>query len=335
MSDPDRFDSEVAAGWAALSPPDGLEARVRERLAAAGVAPGAAAGTATAGAAKARGVLRAGGATASPAGAVARASAALAVRWRALLSSGALGGGVACLLLGLGFASGYWSRTDAARPSEPAPAISGAPHASAPGLAGVEAAASDGDAAASAAPARNEMGNAPGASTIEAVGTESGAPTAAAAAPPSRAPLERASSPLPLRLPRVRGAASAQRAARADASPSLEELQLLERAERALRSHEPALASALVAELSQRFPQTVLREERRAIELMAQCQAAASESGSERESRRLAARRQAFERAFPDSVYAERVARECASPMTNSEVTDMNLIKGGHDGSYP
>jgi hypothetical protein len=81
-----------------------------------------------------------------------------------------------------------------------------------------------------------------------------------------------------------------------------DELLLLQRAERAVRSNNSALALALIGELEENYPRSVLVEERRAIELMAYCRAGATDG---------AARAQRFERDHPRSVYAERIAELC------------------------
>lgn len=82
-----------------------------------------------------------------------------------------------------------------------------------------------------------------------------------------------------------------------------EELALLRRAEHAVRSDNSALALALIAELEQRHPRSSLLEERRAIELLAHCSAGASDARS---------RARRFLREHPRSVYAGRIAEQCA-----------------------
>ena len=76
---------------------------------------------------------------------------------------------------------------------------------------------------------------------------------------------------------------------------------MLERAERAVRARNHELALALSDELESNYPESRLHEERRAIRLMARCQAGldgASQSSS-------------FEQLYPGSVYADRIAHEC------------------------
>jgi hypothetical protein len=95
---------------------------------------------------------------------------------------------------------------------------------------------------------------------------------------------------------------------------------LLERAERAVRAHNPDLALALASELERRHPSSALGEERRAIELMALCQ-----SGSSR-ARGLGER---FLQRYPDSVYAERITTECGPSPTISSTSDIDGSEGG------
>jgi hypothetical protein len=114
--------------------------------------------------------------------------------------------------------------------------------------------------------------------------------------------------------------------------PSAEELLLLERAERALRNHHPSLAAALIDELTQRFPRSLLLEERRAIELVARCQNSADASA-------VARLRAGFVHDYPTSVYAERVERACGArrdgPSTNGAAQDTEGVKGGHHAQTP
>lgn len=80
------------------------------------------------------------------------------------------------------------------------------------------------------------------------------------------------------------------------------ELELLERAERAVRADNAALALSLLADFDAGYPHSQLIEERRAIEVMAHCQAHATDG---------TARAERFLRAHPSSVYAERIAEAC------------------------
>lgn len=80
------------------------------------------------------------------------------------------------------------------------------------------------------------------------------------------------------------------------------ELELLERAERAVRADGAALALALLADFDARYPRSELQEERQAIEVMARCQAHATDG---------AARALRFLRTYPSSVYVQRISDAC------------------------
>lgn len=88
------------------------------------------------------------------------------------------------------------------------------------------------------------------------------------------------------------------------AGSTRDELVLLQRAERAIRADNSALALALIGELEESYPRSVLLEERRAIELMAHCAAGATDG---------AVRAERFKREHSRSVYAERIAELCRS----------------------
>lgn len=107
---------------------------------------------------------------------------------------------------------------------------------------------------------------------------------------------------------------------------------LLDRAERALRNQNPALATALIDEVIRRFPRSSLLEERGAIELMARCQAGG-------DARAIASLRGGFERSYPKSVYAERVARDCdafdANRSTNGVELNTEGVKGDQHDQTP
>lgn len=348
----DAFDAQLATGWDALAAPSDARARVRARLAASGVGVGGLAadrGAADGGAATdARHApashARAEGAATEGAGSEAATSApasfgrALARRWQALLSSGGVGASVGVLLLGAGFFAGYRSSPSAPASVAPSEVAAPAPLAVAPIPAAPIAAApipavplpavpvtagpparldSDSRAARSARAAADDL---------SAVRERRPARAGLGTAPPSDAAARGGRSPSEGReMSRTR----------IERSPAPEELLLLERAERALRNHHPALATALIAELTQRFPRSLLHEERRAIELMARCQAGGDASAA-------ASLRTGFERDYPTSVYAERVARDCgaidASPSTtstNSGAPYTPGVKGGQHAQTP
>jgi hypothetical protein len=123
-----------------------------------------------------------------------------------------------------------------------------------------------------------------------------------ATAVPPEAVLPSASNPW---VPAARGRSRAQRNDTAPTPPQLgpsDELALLQRAERAVRAENSALALMLTGELEERFPRSELLEERSAIELMAHCVARGTDARS---------RAERFLRAHPRSVYAERIALLC------------------------
>ena len=300
----DAFDAQLATGWDALAAPSDARARVRARLAASGVGVGG---------------LGADGGAASPEAAPSAPASlgrALARRWQALLSSGGVGASVGVLLLGAGFFAGYRSS-----PSAPAPVAASAIAAPVP-LAAAPISAPP----ISAPPIPAEPVTAEPPAPLDSDSRAARGPLAAAddlSAVRERRPARAGRSPIEGRE---------RSRARIERSPAPEELLLLERAERALRNHNPALATALIAELTQRFPRSLLHEERRAIELMARCQAGGDASAA-------ASLRTGFERDYPTSVYAERVARDCgaidASPSTNSGAPYTPGVKGGQHAQTP
>jgi hypothetical protein len=204
------------------------------------------------------------------------AQAARAQRgWASLRESGKTGIVVGVALLGLGFGGGYLAHSRDVDPPPPLPT---------PALSPAEAGALD-----------VTLGEAP-----ETIADEPAAAVMKAADPApvvTRNAVPRAKRPKAIPTPepiaRERGAAEEQ---------SSEQLTLLQRAERAVRAENPALALALVTEHAERYPRSVLIEERQAIELMAHCEAGTVDA-SER------ARR--FLQEHPKSVYATRVRELC------------------------
>jgi outer membrane protein assembly factor BamD (BamD/ComL family) len=76
----------------------------------------------------------------------------------------------------------------------------------------------------------------------------------------------------------------------------------VQRAERAIRNRDPALALSLLGELDRQHPAALLGEERTAARVMANCQAQEPTAS-------LAAER--FLRESPNSVYSDRVRALC------------------------
>lgn len=103
-----------------------------------------------------------------------------------------------------------------------------------------------------------------------------------------------------------------------------EELALLQRVERAIRTKDSALALALLAELDERFPETRLGEERQAARLIADCRLGSPGALQ---------RAQAFMSDRPSSVYSERIQAACALapagvellPLKNAESADTHV----------
>lgn len=89
----------------------------------------------------------------------------------------------------------------------------------------------------------------------------------------------------------------------------LEEMDLLQRAQEALRAQRPAEALAVLDRHADAFPRGDLAEEREALRVTALCAAGASQEGL--------ALRVAFMRAYPRSAYAGRVAVACPEAAEN------------------
>jgi hypothetical protein len=188
--------------------------------------------------------------------------------WAALKASGKSGIALGTTLLALGFAVGLLF--ESRRGTEPAPPGPAAP------VAVVEAAAAP------------------------SVGSPEAAP-ALPMAPPSVA--ASSADPLPASGPKPHARPTPARAAPGKSSDAFErELALVQRAERALRNEDPALALALLAELDRQHPVAALAEERAVARVLAHCQAKEPNA-------QLVAER--FLRGSPSSVYSERVRTLC------------------------
>jgi hypothetical protein len=192
-------------------------------------------------------------------------------------------------LLALGFLAGYGARplVDQGLPAPPLPRFVAAPA----------------EATESLEPEPVEPSPAGAAASLDVASSEAAAPEAAL---PGGGPTRAAKrSPAP-----ARGRPQAQPD---DAAPTLtsrrprDELALLQRAERAVRAENSALALMLTGELDQLYPRSELLEERSAIELMAHCVAHATDARP---------RAERFLRAHPRSVYAERIVQLCLGEPT-------------------
>lgn len=208
--------------------------------------------------------------------------------WAALRASGKTGVWVSAALLGLGFGAGYWLRHTAepARWSEPVR---------------LEANANVNEAA------RRD----PGRSTEIDLAAPAAAPSAAAdesvesaSTTPRVTQKARPHGAEPRRAPEGRSESTDSRAA----ADSGNELALMRRIERSLRSGEPAFALALLAELEQRYPTTGLIEEREAANVLAHC--GLRDAGYQ-------LRAANFLRDRARSVYAERVRAGCGPSAPN------------------
>lgn len=227
-------------------------------------------------------------ATVAPgAGHVAIAAGAASGRWAAFQATGAHGWVAAALLVSGGFVAGYWAHSEVASRDVARKANADAELARAGTSTPAPPTSIEPAPAASAAPML-PSGESP-------VATDTLSETAAAT-PPTLAESERN----PRKSPRSRRAGAARQPATDEGR--LQELALLERIERALRSGDAPLARALLAELERRHPKTLLGEERHAARLMADCVAAAP--GAD-----LAAEH--FLQAHPSSVYASRLRALC------------------------
>jgi hypothetical protein len=290
VSEPEAFDEQLSEVWQALSPPAGLEAKVRARLGGVGGSAAVARGDAASG----------------PSG--------VAARFRALRASGALGGAAGMGLLGLGFIAGYFTRPPAVEPPR-APTTAIAPSTGQP---------PDGMTAAPArvAPAMPAESTLPPHATEADATPSTAAPAPAASTPPAAAPPATGHVAAPQPSGVARRASGRTTRARSAANTANDELVLLERAERAVRGRNPDLALVLAGEIEDRYPGSQLHEERRAIELMALCQAGSSlaiELGER------------FARRYPGSVYGQRIANECGSTPTNRSALDMDGSEGGNN----
>jgi hypothetical protein len=195
--------------------------------------------------------------------------------WTALKATGTSGALVAAALVGGGFALGFWARgevNDAARSS-----VSEA-----------------------ATPAALPTTVLPPAELPPAELPPAVAPPLPPAPAVSSGEAESVSrTPAPsVRAPKARATRASERG-----SDAQQELALLTRVERALRSDDAALALALLAELERRFPRTELAEERTAARLMAHCM-------QKRDGADTSAN--TFLKQHPASVYRSRLRAVCA-----------------------
>jgi hypothetical protein len=290
MSERDEeLERGVALAKSALAAPVAVRARVRAKLAEAALAASAGATGATSAAPLANGSRLAG----------------LARR-----PSHAVGWAVAWV--GLGLCAGYWLGFHRVGASLVEPVPSAAP--------------SDRGVAFAAAGA---PGSAPSASkTLVGAAETPGAGAAASALGGERAREGRGRSSAARRAElatseRAGDVSSSEPAASSFAA----EVALLERAERAIRAGEGALALAFLAELDQKFPTSTLREERAAARVLAGCEQARSNGAAARTAARAAAEQFL---ARGSALYADRVRQLCELGSSNARPSIEDPREPGH-----
>lgn len=302
MSELDPLDQRLDRAWQSLSPPDGLAARVRARLASTGAAPAA-----------------------TP-------KARLASRWRALRASGPLGAGAGALLLGVGIALGYLIPRELI-PREPleahVPAPSAPGQAESPPLPPPAAPVTSAPASMPPVPterAASETAASTSAAPASLTGTSTHAPRARREpAAPART---RAHTDEPAAVAKPDPGAEllllerAERAVRSR-NPALA-LALIEELERAFpRSplHEERRSIELMAHCQA---------------LHARAGANAADTSSDVTADGTADRLARFRRQYPESVYSARIADECdeappAASLTKRAAPDIDGAEGGND----
>jgi hypothetical protein len=231
-------------------------------------------------------------------------------------SVGALPGGpraagvaksTAIMFAGATFIAGFWlggrwpnevrqetrEREAASRASESEASATIPPSAGAASTASVQGPAPEREPMALATPSLTET-NTPVVDTTLPHGRAPAARAARSPAAASRAPADSA--------PRANRRAEAAPPEPVRESAFGEELALLQRAERAIRSGEPELALSFLDDIERRYPQTRFVEERAAARLMARC--ARREVGSRAEAEKFLSERRT-------SVYSDRVRALC------------------------
>ena len=191
----------------------------------------------------------------------------------ALRASGKHGLLLSAALLGVGLGAGYWlGRSEAPAPASPPPTASTSP---------------------------NEPTPPPG--NLERVARADEAPSSDISPDAGTARSQRAEASHGARFAALHEPAYPARERR-PSSGNLEELALMRRIERSLRSDQPALALALLAQAEAQFPASSLTEERQAAAVMAHC--GLRDPGHDR-------RAEDFLQSRPRSVYRTRVIAAC------------------------
>jgi hypothetical protein len=276
MTDPEAIDRRLAAARNASWAPADAQARIRANLAASGVPEAGSSADAALG-----GVM--GNAMGSRVSGVPMPGSPITTTSARTGSVTKLTTGV---LVGMSFVAGYWLGVHRAS-DDLAP----------------EASRTTVDPTASATPVAPTAVSSPAATPPEREARSS----RAASVPRALAESLHASRAVPHPPGAPRTAAPAGRAVLSrppppTPDPFADELSLLQRAERAIRSGEAPLAMSFLDELDRRFPQSTLSEERSAARVLAECALSAPD-----------ARRRAelFLRDREASVYSDRVRRLC------------------------
>jgi hypothetical protein len=262
----DLVERQLARVWQEFTPAPNLQQQVRARLTSSTAATMGAVGMGVASQARPEGA------------------------WASLQATGKLGVLVGAGLMGFGALSGYLVR-DSQQEAAPPAAMVQRMEAS-----GDERARAGAEAAATSERPPQEDGHDERVRSGALATPRTEAAARAPRARPSRAQSHTLGNEPPLTVAPTRAANAAGNLS--------DELLLLQRAERAVRAHNPALALALIGELEERYPRSIVLEERRAIELMAHCVAGATDAS---------ARAQRFLRDHPRSVHAGRIGEVCPS----------------------
>jgi hypothetical protein len=156
--------------------------------------------------------------------------------------------------------------------------------------------------------------------------TSPGAPAASSDGTRARRPVRR--SP---RAERLAGAVAMPSSPRTSEGGHVDhfaaEVALLQRAERAIRAGEGALALSFLDELEREFPDSSLRVERDTARVLARCQVTRTSGAAERE----AARRMALELlSRGPSAYARRLSELCGLPAESGSAASEEVPRRGH-----
>jgi hypothetical protein len=291
MTDPEAIDRRLAAARSASWAPADAKARVRANLAASGVQGASTNANVALGGATGRAM-----GSRVPAGGLPGAPSATATR------TGSVTRLTTSVLVGMGFVVGYWlgvhragdapvggAAATVVAAGEPAPSepLRSLPPADDEATGRNEPVATNGASATMTAPSTPSVASPSAASPSAAESSH-----APRSGPRPRAP--RAATP-------VDGAVS-PRPPTSNPDPFADELALLQRAERAIRSGEAPLAVSFLDELDRRFPHTTLSEERSAARVLAECALSSPDARP---------RAELFLRDRETSVYSDRVRRLC------------------------